>query len=85
MTASSPRAVDPERALVLGGDDVPAVWSFVLEPGDETTTRLLARASGDYDRFAIGLLLQTVWRAIHFGMQRRQLLNLRRLAGTTAR
>jgi hypothetical protein len=33
---------------------------------------------GNYERFAIGLMLRLVWRPIHFGMQRLQLLNLKR-------
>ena len=37
---------DPERSLVLRTPDDPPwwVWSFVLEPVDETTTRLLVRS-----------------------------------------
>jgi len=38
----------------------------------------LTRGRGTYERFAIGLMLRLVWRSIHFGMQRRQLLNLKR-------
>ncbi len=39
-------ALDPERSLVLltPGDPAWWVWSFVLEPVDETTTRLLVRS-----------------------------------------
>ena len=74
------RAVEPERALILGGDGVAVSWALVLEPIDETRTRLVTRGSGNYERFAVGLLLRLVWRPIHFGMQRRQLLNLKRRA-----
>jgi hypothetical protein len=35
------RAVESERALVLGGDAVPVGWALVLEPIDETNTRLV--------------------------------------------
>ena len=72
------RAVEPERALVLGGDGVPVSWTLVLEPIDKTSTRLLTRGRGSYERFAVGLMLGLVWRPIHFGMQRRQLRNLKR-------
>jgi hypothetical protein len=72
------RAVEPERALVLGGDAVPVSWALVLEPIDEMSTRLVTRGRGAFERFAVGLLLGLVWRPIHFGMQRRQLLNLKR-------
>jgi hypothetical protein len=74
------RAVEPERALILGGDGVAVSWALILEPIDETRTRLVTRGSGNYERFAVGLLLRLVWRPIHFGMQRRQLLNLKRRA-----
>jgi hypothetical protein len=37
-----------------------------------TSTRLIARASGEDERFAVGLMLGLVWRSIDFGMQRRQ-------------
>jgi hypothetical protein len=71
------RAVEPERALILGGDAVPVIWALVLQPIDEATTRLLTRGRGNHERFAIGLMLRIVWRPIHFGMQGRQLLNLK--------
>ena len=72
------RAVEPERALVLGDDAGSVTWTFALEPIDEASTRLITRARGDYERVAVGLMLGLVWRPIHFGMQRRQLLNLKR-------
>jgi hypothetical protein len=77
------RALDPGRSLVLGGSAgsrYDATWAFLLEPIDEGTTRLITRASGEYDRLAVGILLQVLTRPIHFGMQRRQLLNLKRRA-----
>jgi deazaflavin-dependent oxidoreductase (nitroreductase family) len=54
-------------------------WVFLLEPVDATRTRLITRSRGAYDRLALGLLLKVVWHPVHFGMQRRQLLNLKRL------
>jgi hypothetical protein len=74
------RAVEPKRALVLGDAAGSATWAFVLEPIDEASTRLVTRARAGYERFAVGLLIGLVWHPIHFGMQRRQLLNLKRLA-----
>jgi hypothetical protein len=73
------RAVEPERALVLGDDAGSMSWAFVLEPVGETGTRLITRSRGAYDRLALGLLLKLIWHPVHFGMQRRQLLNLKRL------
>jgi PPOX class probable F420-dependent enzyme len=72
------RVVEPERALVLGDDAGSMSWAFVLEPVGETGTRLITRSRGAYDRLALGLLLKVVWHPVHFGMQRRQLLNLKR-------
>ena len=73
------RAVEPERALVLGDDAGSMSWAFALEPVGATSTRLITRSRGAYDRLALGLLLKVVWHPVHFGMQRRQLLNLKRL------
>ena len=72
------RAVEPERALVLGDDAGSMSWAFVLEPVDESSTRLITRSRGAYDRLALGLMLKVVWQPVHFGLQRRQLLNLKR-------
>ena len=72
------RAVEPERTLVLGDAAGSTTWAFVLEPVHRTSTRLVTRVRGDFERFAVGWLLGLIWRPIHFGMQRRQLLNLRR-------
>ena len=79
--------IEPERALVLTGDAglYRIAWAFVLEPMDASSTRLLVRASGDWDRPAVWLLLQFVWRPLHFAMERKQLLNLRRLSESAAR
>jgi hypothetical protein len=79
------RAVEPERALVLGDDAGTLAWALVLEPVDETRTRLITRGSGRYERLVVGLMLGLVWRPIHFGMQRKQLLNLKRRVETATR
>jgi len=52
----------------------------VLEPIDHESTRLITRASGEYGRLGVGLMLGLVWRPLDFGMQRRQLLNVKRRA-----
>jgi hypothetical protein len=75
------QAVEPGRALVIGGDAGTLYrvrWAFVLEPIDETRTRLLTRSSGEYERFAVALRLRLLAHPVHFAMQRRQLLNLKR-------
>ena len=50
------RAVEPERALVLGDAAGSMSWAFVLEPVGETSTRLITRSRGAYDRVTFGLL-----------------------------
>lgn len=78
------RIVEPERALVLGDAAGGMSWAFVLEPIDENRTRLITRSRGAYDNLALGLFLNVFWRPVDFGMQRRQLLNLKRLVEATA-
>ena len=53
-------------------------WAFVLKLVDDRSTRLITRSRGAYDRLALGLMLKAGWHPVHFGMQRRQLLNLKR-------
>ena len=72
------RAIEPERALVLGEETGSISWAFVLEPIDEGSTRLIARVRTWYKHLATRLMLELVWHPIHFGMQRRQLLNIKR-------
>jgi hypothetical protein len=78
------RAVEPERALVLGEASGSFTWTLVLEPIDATSTRLIARGRAWYESLVMGLMVQLVWRPIHFGMQRRQLLNLKQRVEATA-
>jgi hypothetical protein len=78
------RAVEQGRALVLGDPTGSATWTFVLVPVDEATTRLITRVRARFDRLTLGLLFALLWRPIHFGMQRCQLLNLKRLVEASA-
>jgi hypothetical protein len=79
------RAVEHERALILGDAAGSATWAFfLLELADGTGTRVVTRVRGRFERLAVGLLFGLLWRPIHFGMQRRQLLNLKRLAEASA-
>ena len=57
-------------------------WAFVLEPGGETSTRLITRSRATTGRVAPGLMLKVIWPPLAFGMQRRQLVNLERLVET---
>lgn len=80
------RAVEPRRALVLGGTPPPfrMSWAFVLQPVDETTTRLITRCRAVPRSALVGLMLRFAGHPIHFAMQREQLLNLKRRAEAVA-
>jgi hypothetical protein len=75
-------AVEPQRALVLGGTppQYRMSWAFVLDPVDATTTRLITRCRALPRNLPIAVLLRFAIRPVHFAMQRRQLLNIRRRA-----
>ena len=78
------RMIEPGRALVLGDATGGMSLAFVLEPVDENSTRLITRSRAACGRLALGLLLRVFWHPVDFGMQRRQLLNLKRLVEATA-
>jgi hypothetical protein len=72
---------EPDRALVLALPDQPLewIWSFVLEPIDDGSTRLLIRTRiGARDRWMVPLL--PVLDAGHMTMELVQLRNLRERA-----
>jgi hypothetical protein len=77
-------AIEPDRALVLGGND-PEMgihsWAFVLEPIDEQTTRLIVRSRDDYPPTLTNVI---IWRLItepvHFVMERKMLLGIKQRA-----
>jgi hypothetical protein len=72
-------AVVPGRALVLDG------WgAFVLEPVNDTTTRLLARTRGDgqpsFDAVPLAPLGMLLFEPAHFVMERKMLLGIKERA-----
>jgi len=83
-------AIEHERVLTLGWmalDGTPEVtWTFVLEEVAPGVTRLLVRVRGGPGYRFHGLprlLTRLVVHAVHFMMQRRQLLGIRRRAEST--
>jgi hypothetical protein len=42
-------SIQPGKAIILGGDDPPTTWAFVLDPIDDKTTRLIIRWRQDYE------------------------------------
>jgi len=77
------RLVERERALVIGDAAGGMSRAFVLEPVDENTTRLITRIRATHDSLALGLFLKVFWHPAHFAMQRKQLLNVKRLVEAT--
>jgi hypothetical protein len=80
-------AIEPERTLMLGWlrpDGTPEVtWTFVLDEMGPGVTRLLVRARGGpgYRFYGLPLILtRLAVRVVHFVMQRKQLLGIRRRA-----
>ena len=83
-------AIEPERVLTLGwlavGTTPEVTWTFVLEEMAPGVTRLLVRVrAGPGYRFhgLPRLFSRLVVRVVHFIMQRKQLLGIRRRAEST--
>ena len=84
-------SVDPPTSLVLGwplAAGAPVVtWAFVLEPRPGFATRLIVRVRGGQGYRFHGLpgpVSKPLVRAVHFLMQRRQLLGIAQRAESTA-
>ena len=71
-------AIQPGQAIILGGDDPPTTWAFVLEPIDDDTTRLIIRWRQNYEQ-TFGNILG--WRVftdpITFVMERKMLQGIK--------
>jgi hypothetical protein len=80
-------AVESEHFLVLGGSDPTiggASWVFLLKPLDEGHTRLVVRMRADFKMPpVIAPLFHFVLEPVHFIMERKMLLNIKRLAEQT--
>jgi hypothetical protein len=71
-------AIEPGRAIVLGGDDPPTTWVFNLEPIDSNTTRLIVRWRQGYEPTPGNVIM---WRLftdpITFVMERKMLQGIK--------
>lgn len=72
--------IEPGRAIVLE-----KCWTFILQPVDERTTRLIIRGRGDYiPDFKNALLNFIYWRVIfepaHFIMERKMMFGIKERA-----
>jgi hypothetical protein len=88
------RVYEPGRAMGFGtrivGTPLEAPengsWSFILEPIDPDTTRLLIRGRGEPRRSLLGTAFDAgVFEPIHFMMERRMMIGLKQLAETGTR
>jgi len=74
-------AIEPNRAIILGGDDPPTTWGFILTALDANRTRLIIRSRQDYER-KFGNVLG--WRVftdpISFWMERKMLQGIKKRA-----
>jgi len=83
------RVMEKDRALVLGGNGIPeyrlpaTTWAFVLKPADGNCTRLLIRWRSQTSRSLHDLLFNKyLLEPIHFTMERKMLLGIRKHAET---
>ena len=76
FTASGARPAGPR--LEIG-------WTFVLQPVDEGTTRLLSRTRYDYSPLPVGLILRPVLEPLQFILERRMLLGIKSRAEASGR
>ncbi len=70
----------PNESFVLG-----AVWGFHLKPIDKNSTRLIIRARGAFETGTKNpmfnfIVWHVIYEPIHFIMERKMMLNIRRLA-----
>ena len=71
-------AIELGRAIIVGGDDPPTSWGFVLDPIDENTTRLIIRFRQDYEQsFGNVLGWQVFTDPISFWMERKMLQGIK--------
>ena len=77
-------AIEPGRAIILGGDEPPTTWAFVLAPIDDKSTRLLVRWRQDFEP-SIGNIIgwRLVTDPITFVMERKLLQGIKARAETT--
>ncbi len=72
------KAIEPGRAIILGGDDPPTTWAFILEPINEDSTRLIIRFRQAYEP-SFGNVI--AWRVftdpITFVMERKMLQGIK--------
>jgi hypothetical protein len=70
--------IEAGRAIILGGDNPPTSWSFILDPIDENSTRLIIRYRQDFEpTFGNVLGWRVLTEPIHFNMERKMLQGIK--------
>ena len=75
--------MDPRSGIIrpsggaAAGPRVELGWTFVLQPVQERSTRLLSRTRYDYSPLTVGLILRPVLEPLQFIMERRMLLGIK--------
>lgn len=71
-------AIEPGQGVILGGDDPPTTWGFILDPINEHTTRLIVRFRQDYEPTPGNAILWRVFTdPINFMMERKMLQGIK--------
>jgi hypothetical protein len=71
-------AIEPDRALILAGDDPPTTWAFILESNNDNTTRLIVRWRQDYEPTPANVIgWRLVTDPITFVMERKMLQGIK--------
>ena len=77
-------SIEPGQAIILGGDDPPTTWAFILEPIDEKSTRLIIRYRQDFEPTTANIIGWRVFtEPIHFNMERKMLQGIKLRAEAT--
>jgi hypothetical protein len=78
-------AIEPGRAVILGGSEPPTTWGFILDPIDQSSTRLIIRFRQKY-KPTLGNTI--IWRVltdpINFVMEREMLQGIKLRVEKTA-
>lgn len=78
-------AIEPGRAVVVGGDNPPTSWAFVVDPIDSESTRLIIRYRQSFEpSFANVLLWRVFTEPISFWMERKMLQGIKARAEAAA-
>ena len=76
-------AIEPGRTIILGGDDPPTSWGFIINPTDENSTRLVIRFRQNFEpTFGNVLAWRVFTDPITFIMERKMLQGIKSRAET---